>query len=229
MLTCAFDPVLVWYTILRAKPIDYRPLRGDVCERIRARIVDGTYPARSRLVERTIADELGVSRVPVREALHTLVREGFATERETGGTAVRAYEADEIEELFEVRSVLEWILVEQLTVNPPEDGLAPLGEKLADTQRCLDAGDTTGAVSANARFHEVMASLGRGPLVRQVLGDVDQRMRWLLRQHTDPAAIHAEHRELVEAIESGDVARANEVNHRHLRTSRRAFDEATTR
>ena len=211
------------------KAIDYQPLRGDVCERIRERIVDGTYAAGSRLVERSIAAELGVSRVPVREALQTLVREGFAVERDTGGTAVRTYEADEIDELFDVRAVVEGLLVEQLASEPTADGLATLHASLDDAQQHLDAGDTAGAVAANARFHEAMAVLGQGPLVRQLLADLDQRMRWLLRQHADPAAIHAEHRELVEAMESGDVDRARAVNRRHLRTSRRAFDEARNR
>ena len=55
------------------KSTEYQPLRGDVSARIRERIVDGTYPAGSRLVERTIAAELGVSRVPVREALRPLL------------------------------------------------------------------------------------------------------------------------------------------------------------
>jgi DNA-binding GntR family transcriptional regulator len=65
--------------------------------------------------------------------------------------------------------------------------------------------------------------------VRQLLADLDQRMRWLLRQHADPEAIHAEHRELVEAMEAGDVYRAQEVNRQHLRSSRRAFDEVQAR
>ena len=208
------------------KATSYQPLRGDVCERIRARIVDGTYPAGSRLVERSIAADLGVSRVPVREALHTLVREGFATERDTGGTAVRGYEDDEIDELFDVRAALEGLLVEQLAGRPRD--LAPLRASLDEARRHLDDGNEAAAVAANARFHEVMASLGRGPLVRQLLADLDQRMRWLLRQHTEPAAIHAEHQELVDAIESGDVERAREVNQRHLRTSRQAFDETRT-
>ena len=84
-------------------------------------------------------------------------------------------------------------------------------------------------IAGYAAFHDVMASLGRGPLVRQLLVEVDQRMRWLLRQHTDPAAIHAEHHELVDAIASGDVGRAREVNRQHLRTSRLAFDETRSR
>jgi DNA-binding GntR family transcriptional regulator len=209
------------------KATDYQPLRGDVCARIRERIVDGKYAAGSRLVERTIAADLGVSRVPVREALQTLVREGFAVERDTGGTAVRAYDDDEIDELFDVRAALEGLLVEQLTRT--SNDLAPLRESLDDALRRLETGDDAGAIAANAGFHEVMASLGQGPLVRQLLTDLDQRMRWLLRQHADPAAIHAEHQELVEAIDSRDVERAREVNERHLRTSRRAFDETRTR
>lgn len=208
------------------KAMNYQPLRGDVIARIRERIVDGTYAAGSRLVERTIAADLEVSRVPVREALHTLVREGFAVERDTGGIAVRAYDDAEIDELFDVRAALEGLLVEQLTGRSSD--LEPLREILDEARRLLDAGDQTGAIAANAAFHEVIASLGHGPLVRQLLADLHQRMRWLLRQHTDPATIHAEHWELFTAMESGETADALRVNERHLRTSRQALDETRT-
>jgi DNA-binding GntR family transcriptional regulator len=204
------------------KSTTYQPLRSDVSARIRDRIIDGVYPAGSRLVERTIAAELGVSRVPVREALHTLVRDGFAVERDTGGTAVRTYEQHEIDELFEVRAALEGLIVDHLT--QATDGLTPLRDNLEDVKRHLDVGDVDAAVAANAEFHAVMARMGHGPMVRGLLADLDARMRWLLSQHSDPAAIHAEHHELVEAMESGDVARAHAVNRRHLATSRQAFD-----
>ncbi|WP_187271830.1 GntR family transcriptional regulator [Aeromicrobium terrae] len=204
------------------KSTEYQPLRGDVSARIRERIVDGTYPAGSRLVERTIAAELGVSRVPVREALHTLVRDGFAVERDTGGTAVRTYEPHEIDELFEVRAALEGVIVDHLT--QATDELTPLRDNLEDVKRHLDAGDVDAAVAANAEFHAIMARIGHGPMVRGLLVDLDARMRWLLSQHSDPAAIHAEHRELVEAMESGDARRVHAVNRRHLATSRQAFD-----
>ena len=86
-------------------------LRATVRDRIRLRIVDGTIAPGARLVERNLAVELGVSRVPVREALRDLVAEGYAIDRATRGIAVRDYPAAEIDELFEIRAALEGVLL----------------------------------------------------------------------------------------------------------------------
>jgi DNA-binding GntR family transcriptional regulator len=78
-------------------------LRALVRDKIRRRIVDGRVPPGARLVERNLAAELGVSGVPVREALRDLVAEGYAVNRATRGIAVRSYPEPEIDELFEIR------------------------------------------------------------------------------------------------------------------------------
>ena len=73
-----------------------RPLRTTVRDRIRREIVSGAIVPGARLVERNLAAELGVSRVPVREALRDLVAEGYAVDRATRGIAVRDYPAADI-------------------------------------------------------------------------------------------------------------------------------------
>ena len=200
-------------------PTTFRPLREDVRVRIRDSIVSGTYAPGSRLVERTIAADLGVSRVPVREALQALVLEGFAVDRDTRGIAVRAYEADEIAELAEVGAALERVLVGRVAHTGDAEQVGLLRSVLAEAQDAIDRGDTAAAVAANGRFHDVLTSLGEGTMAHEVLSAVSQRRRWLLAQHADPAPIHAEHVALVDAIEQGDRSRAQQITEDHARTT----------
>ncbi|MBA4608514.1 GntR family transcriptional regulator [Aeromicrobium sp. Marseille-Q0843] len=200
-------------------PAPYRPLRDDVRDRIRDLIVDGAYAPGSRLVERTIAADLGVSRIPVREALQALVLEGFAVDRDTRGIAVRTYDAREIAELAGVGAALERVLVGHVVDGVTVEGLAPLRTVLDEARVAIERGDVEAAVAANSRFHDVLASLGEGTMAHEVLAIVSQRRRWLLAQHSDPAPIHAEHVELYEAIAGGDRARAQQITEDHVRTT----------
>jgi DNA-binding GntR family transcriptional regulator len=195
-------------------------LRGTVRDAVRALIVEGELRPGNRLVERTLADRLGVSRVPVREALRDLVAEGFAVTRATGGIAVRDYPPEEVEELFEVRGALESILLRRATGRLSPDDERQLRACLDTTGAALAAGDRAGAVAGNGRFHEVLADVAAGPLLRGLLDGVRDRMRWLLRQHVDPALVHAEHVDLLDALLAGDERTVERLAAHHLATSR---------
>ena len=198
-------------------------LRSSVRDRIRREIVAGTLAPGERLVERTLAADLGVSRVPVREALRDLVAEGYAVDRATRGIAVRDYPAADIDELFEIRGALESVLLHRAVAGLPESGAAQLRRCLDEARCALDVDDRAGAVAANARFHEVLAEVAAGPMLRGMLLGIRDRMRWLLRQHGDPAQIHAEHVALLDAITDGDRPEAERLFQQHLSTSRTAL------
>jgi DNA-binding GntR family transcriptional regulator len=203
------------------------PLRATVRDRIRSRITDGALPPGARLVERNLAAELGVSRVPVREALRDLVSEGYAVDRATRGIAVRDYPDDEIDELFEIRAALEGVLLRRALTGLPSGGETRLRVCLDEARSAIQAGDRTAAVTANARFHQVLEEVAAGPMLHGMLLGIRDRMRWLLRQHSDPAVIHAEHQALLEAIIGRDSTEAERLFRQHLSTSRAAVAERT--
>lgn len=197
----------------------YRPLRDDVRDKLRERIVGGVYAPGGRLVERTIAAELGVSRIPVREALQGLVLEGFAIDRETRGIAVRSYSPAEIAELAEVGAALELVLVGTVATDIDANGLVRLRGVLDEAQQAIDSGDLATAIVSNARFHAVLAELGSGTIAHEILAGVSERRRWLLSQHSDPAPIHAEHVALYDALVDGDRTRAQQIVKNHAKTT----------
>jgi DNA-binding GntR family transcriptional regulator len=174
-------------------------------------------------VERNLATELNVSRVPVREALRDLVAEGYAAPRPTGGVAVRSYPAAEIDELFQIRTALETILVERAVADLPTQELNRLRDSLTPAREALAAADRAAAITANVRFHEVLEEVAAGPLLRGLLSGIRDRMKWLLRQHDDPVMIAAEHEALVAAIAAGNRFEAQRLLLAHLATSRAAL------
>ncbi|WP_370616791.1 GntR family transcriptional regulator [Mumia sp. Pv 4-285] len=197
----------------------FRPLRDDVRSAVRERIVRGDYAPGTRLVERAIASDLGVSRVPVREALHALVREGFAVDRATRGIEVRQYDTAQIAELTQVSGALEGVLVRRLASDAPTADLEPLRLVLDEAADALGLGDLDAAVAANARFHEVLVEIDPGSIVGEILDGLTERRRWLLRQHTDPATVHHEHADLYAALVAGDAERAVAIVDAHARDS----------
>ncbi len=86
---------------------DFEPELVRVTARLRDDIIDGTRPPGSKLVERDLAAELGVSRVPVRDALRVLVAEGLVTPRPRTWAVVREFTAADVADLNEVRSAFE--------------------------------------------------------------------------------------------------------------------------
>lgn len=85
----------------------YRPLRELVCETIRQAIVDGVFSPGERLMEIQLADEMGVSRTPVREAIRKLELEGFVVMIPRRGTYVADISIKDINEVYEIRTSLE--------------------------------------------------------------------------------------------------------------------------
>ena len=195
---------------------------ADARDAIRDKIISGDLSPGDRLVERTLGAELAVSRVPVREALRELVAAGYAEQRATGGIAVRAYTADEIEELVAANAALETLLVTRLAREASEGDVTALRVVLAETATAIANGDTAAAIDGNARFHEVLSARARPGVTTELLALIGPRLRWLQRQHTDPRAIHAEHVAITDAIAAGDAEVAAGLLRDHAVTSRAA-------
>jgi DNA-binding GntR family transcriptional regulator len=204
----------------------HRSLRDAVRDELRTRIVDGSLAAGSRLVERQLADELGVSRIPVREALRELASEGFVESRPRRGMVVRGLSSEDVDELFDLREALEVLVCRRAAVRLDGPGGEALQAVLDEAGDALAAGDVDAAVGANARFHAVLLQVSRSPALQSVLDPVNGRLQWLLRQHPDPQVLYEEHRAIADAVRAGDAGRAAELAGRHLRTSRQQYERA---
>ena len=204
-----------------------RSLRDAVTDALRGRIASGELAPGTRVVERQVAEQLGVSRVPVREALRVLEREGFVEERATRGMVVRRLDDDDVAMLFAVRESLEALLAGRLVVTLDDAGLAALDEVIAVASRHDRARRHTEAVAANAEFHLLLVDLAGSRVLSSVIEPIAGRMAWLLNQHSEPTTMIAEHRTIVEALRSRDADKAVAAFQQHLANSRAEIAQRT--
>lgn len=198
-----------------------------------SRFLDGTYTAGNRLPEAALAEELGISRTPVREALSRMLAEGLVTPA-ARGVVVSGLDHEAMRRLFDLRRNLEGFAAE-LTATRARDGLiAPVWfTSLRDAARqfaeAVQSGDARASSRLNMHFHnlivegsgnEFLAEAHRRAIARLAVSTAMnlERVEWAneaARQHEDIAG----------AIEAGDVASARSLSEAHIRDAQRVFDE----
>jgi DNA-binding GntR family transcriptional regulator len=203
----------------------FAPEAERVAAVLRDQIVEGARAPGSRLVERDIAAEMAVSRIPVRDALRILVADGLVTPRPRTWAVVRTFTTADIEELIEVRSALETLAFRRAAERGTADQLAELGGHLAAEQGAVQDGDGPGARRAAADFHETVVAMASNRLLSELFASTGSRIRWLLGQHSDMTTMATEHAELYGALLDRDAERAQTLAEAHLVTSRRAIFE----
>jgi DNA-binding GntR family transcriptional regulator len=197
-----------------------QPLRDIVRERIRSGIADGRWAPGARLVERDLAEELAVSRVPVREALQMLEREGFVQLLPRRGAVVRELNRTVVQDLFDIRQALEVLAARLVAERIDDEGLARLHAVLEEGRRALEADDQAWSGTANTAFHETLLDLARNDSLRGLLEPLSGRLRWLFRQTRDYPRVQSEHEQLYAALAARDAELAAAVALAHVRASR---------
>lgn len=184
----------------------------------------GAYGPGDRLKTEDIAATIGMSRMPVREAFRRLATEGLLVMRPNRGAAVCTFSLADIEEIFEMRSVLEGLAVRLAIERVDEPALAELDQLLERMERASENNDGEW-LTVHRYFHEYVCALsGRQRLLRQIAGlhtALEPYLRlWLIRiDQPVNANAQREHREIVEAIRGRDPQRAEAVMQEHIRTT----------
>ncbi|GAA1220137.1 GntR family transcriptional regulator [Prauserella alba] len=198
------------------------PLREQVRNTLHARIAEGELRPGDRLLEYDLADEFGISRVPVREAIRMMQSEGLLEVLpRRGGVFVRSLNRREMEELFDVREALEVLAARRAVEQTGPEGAARMGELAEQARAALRAGETEDMFQANAAFHDELVALAGNGLLMSMLEPLHGRLAWLFRLNLEPERVCREHEELHAAIVRGDAEAAAEVALRHVRSSRR--------
>lgn len=199
-----------------------RTLGENAYRTLRERIVGLTYPPGTRLVERDLAAELQISRIPLREAMRRLQNEGLVVAVPRQGTIVAPFTADDVRDLFDVREGLEVLAFRLAAERADRVGLEALRGHIHDARAATEVGDEAGIAAANAAFHRTVVEIAGNPLLSAMMGPLEARVQWLfhLTRQRDPARQCEEHEELYEAIAAGDVERAQRCAFDHVRSGR---------
>jgi DNA-binding GntR family transcriptional regulator len=212
-----------------AQPIEEslrdRPLREVIRDTLRTRIFEGYYAPGTRLIERDLASEFNVSRLPIREALRMLGQEGLLAERATRGSVVASLSEKEVEDLFDVRASLEVLACRLAAQRATPEDLARLEGLLADASDALARGSINEAHRFNNDFHDEVTKIADNTFLRTALEPLQGRMHWLFRHVTDLPELIEEHRALLAAIASGDPERAAAQSARHIGKYREQYPD----
>jgi DNA-binding GntR family transcriptional regulator len=201
------------------------PLRQSVYEALVELVIAGRLSPGQHLVETELARHLGVSRQPVREALHRLEAEGWVDLRPNQGAFVHVPTDAEVDQLLDVRELLE-VETARLAARPATaEQVARLRAICRDGENAVAAGDTERFVTVNNDFHAALAEIAGNAVLADLSAIVRRRVRWYYRQ-VAPLRGHescAEHEGLVDAIEAGDVEQAAKAARGHVERTRTAY------
>jgi DNA-binding GntR family transcriptional regulator len=199
------------------------PLPKQIYAVIRERIMDGYYPAGTRLRERELAQEFNVSRVPFREALPLLEYDGFIQILPRRGAVVTQLSMRDVDELFDLRLALEPYAAHRAAENAAGGAsIEDLAKTMALTEASLGADEPLLIPAINARFHMDIVQLSDNRLLISTMRSLMGRVHWLFRLtwHHNPIASCSAHRELFEAIRDGNGRLAEATSFAHIEHGR---------
>ena len=190
-----------------------------VADTLRSAILNGQLKAGQKLPQAQIAEQLGVSRIPLRDALRRLEVEGLVLMDDRRGASVAEVSMEELDEIFQMRILLEPSCAEA-AVGKLTDGEADRLIKLQLAMDETDAAEPLAAMSARRDFYQELYSMsGRPRITETILLLRDHVSRFHVLQHDD-GCIHA-HQALRTCIESRDGKAAREVVGEHLMAAHR--------
>ncbi len=209
-----------------------RRLSDQVATFLREEIYRGELVPGQRLLELELCDQLDVSRAPLREALLALQRDGLVEMRPHRGATVAVFSDEDIEEIFELRRLLDPFAARAAAERRDPATVADLREQLQRMADALERGETLEAAFAHADFHRL---LGRASGMPRVGRFIDALCTQMLASHARGSVEHPEelaglltdHAPIVDAIEAGNAdaaARATEAHFRPVAPMLESYD-----
>lgn len=211
--------------ILGGLKLDQRkPLREIVYEALKRAILHGKLKGNQRLIEETLAKQMGISRTPVREAFHKLERDDLVRRLPKGGFAVREFTLEDVEEIFGIRIALESYAAYLATLHMTPENLSALEEKVDESERAFKQGDDKKAVQLFTEFHELLYRSCRSKkLIAMIHGYRDYFYRYrsaLLHTLNGFKSSISDHRQMLEAMRKKDPRLVEGLVRAHLERGR---------
>jgi len=208
----------------------YKPLRELVLEAIRTAIMNGSLQPRERLMEIQLAEELGVSRTPVREALRKLELEGFIVMVPRKGAYVSDLTIKDIADVFEIRAALEGLAGALAAERITEEELDEMERLLVEKGEAIHQNDIEKLVEADTRFHEALYKASRNERLTAIISNLrEQIQRFRLTSLSVPGRRTdslVEHRNILEAIQARDIQVARQLAQEHIENAENVLIES---
>jgi DNA-binding GntR family transcriptional regulator len=200
-------------------PIAQGNLSNRVVEEIKRAIMQGKLKPGERIVERNIADQMGLSLAPVREAFQILDHQGVLTRIQRSGTFIRKFSRKDIIEIFSLRAILESQAVRLFVQHCSEEGNKQLEQVLQQIQNAAKENNRMEASLYDLKFHETIVKLSGYELLASFSGSLAEVTLLYLadmnKLYPDLQIVVDDHMDLFDAIKSGNADKASKaiVNH----------------
>ena len=197
-----------------------KSLGQHVFDNLKQAIIRGDIAPGEWLVESHIAQMLGISRTPVREAIHKLERERLIERQPRGGFSVLGLNRDDIEETFGIRGVLEGYAARLATLKHHPRELTVLEQKVEEFQACLSKKQMDSLPVINTEFHELLYDLSKSPrLIHMINGLRDQIYRFreiILKDQKHAGTSHEDHLQMLKFMRKRDAEGVEKLVREHI-------------
>ncbi|MFR8172018.1 MAG: GntR family transcriptional regulator [Marvinbryantia sp.] len=211
---------------------EYLPLRDVVFNTLRRAILKGELKPGERLMEIQLAQRLGVSRTPVREAIRKLELEGLVNMMPRRGAVVAEITLQDLEDVLEVRAVLEELAVQKACENITEDQLRDLKKAANDFKRSLEDDNLLACVETDMAFHEIIYSAANNRRLQQMLQNIREQMYRYRLEYLKDKRMHRllveEHDTIRRALKKRDAAKAGSAMRTHIDNQKESMVRSLT-
>lgn len=199
---------------------EYLPLRDVVFKTLRQAILKGDMEPGERLMEITLANKLGVSRTPIREAIRKLELEGLVHMVPRKGAVVASISEKDMRDVLEVRVTLEELVVKLAIQNMEESDIDLLKRTARNFESAVIARDIVDIVEADVMFHDVIYNKTNNGRLIQIINNLREQMYRYRLEYVKDARTHSilisEHQDIIAALEKRDVDEAKNAVRQHI-------------
>jgi DNA-binding GntR family transcriptional regulator len=193
---------------LTLEPLDRIPTATLVSRAIRARIIDGTFPPGRQLTEAQLAEQLRVSRGPVREAFQRLIQEGLLVSEPHRGVFVVTLDDRDLDDLRIARRAIEREAARQILASGNTAAIRHLAALVTEMAAAARSGRWDAVADVDLRFHEALVAAADSPrldrMYMTLLVETRLAMAGMERDHSNPRTGVVEHRALVKSLRTGN-------------------------
>ena len=211
-------------------PIPYRRMADQIAAAVRDSIATGKLPPNMHLRELDIARKMQTSRVPVREALMQLEREGLVVRQANRGTFVAELTEKMVREVSTLRGLLEGFAASEAVHRATADDFTALERVTRDMREAANAGDFSRVLECDYAFHRYLIQLAGHDLLEEIWRTTDAKIRVYLsatnHMHVDLQTIAKSHRVVLDALRTRDPEKARRATMKHIEE---ALDRVVTR